>query len=75
MNARKGHLVLLVTLLLVVACNADGELRKNFYKKSCPQAEKLVRDITWSKSQADPSLGAKLLRLHFHDCFVQLANS
>lgn len=73
MNAGKGHLVLSLTLLLVLACNADddGGLRKNFYKKSCPQAEKLVRDITWSKAQADPTLGAKLLRVHYHDCFVR----
>ncbi|KAF8016958.1 hypothetical protein BT93_H2223 [Corymbia citriodora subsp. variegata] len=71
MTARKVHLVLSLTLLMVVACNADCELRKNFYKKSCPQAEKLVRDITWSKAQADPTLGAKLLRVHYHDCFVQ----
>ncbi|KAL3727467.1 hypothetical protein ACJRO7_032229 [Eucalyptus globulus] len=71
MTARKVHLVLSLSLLLVVACNADGKLRKNFYKKSCPQAEKLVRDITWSKAQSDPTLGAKLLRMHYHDCFVQ----
>ncbi|XP_059628241.1 peroxidase 24-like [Cornus florida] len=50
--------------------NGDG-LRKNFYWNRCPQAEKLVRDITWSKVQNDPTLGAKLLRMHFHDCFVR----
>ncbi|KAE9455280.1 hypothetical protein C3L33_12820, partial [Rhododendron williamsianum] len=55
---------------LIRECEANG-LRKNFYEKSCPQAEQLVRNLTWSKAQKNPSLGAKLLRMHFHDCFVR----
>ncbi|PKI32440.1 hypothetical protein CRG98_047169 [Punica granatum] len=64
---------LLYALVLGVALRTSnaGDLRKNFYKKSCPQAEQLVRDITWSKARTNPALGAKLLRMHFHDCFVK----
>ncbi|CAN4099633.1 unnamed protein product [Withania somnifera] len=43
----------------------------NYYHKSCPSVETIVREITWSKVAADPTLAAKLLRLHYHDCFVR----
>ncbi|XP_060959666.1 peroxidase 24-like [Cannabis sativa] len=46
-------------------------LRMNFYGKSCKTLEKTVRDITWAKVSADPTMAAKLLRLHYHDCFVR----
>ncbi|TXG71816.1 hypothetical protein EZV62_000395 [Acer yangbiense] len=47
-----------------------GELRMNFYKKSCPVAEGIVKKITWSRIASNPGLSAKLLRMHYHDCFV-----
>ncbi|KAH7844640.1 hypothetical protein Vadar_030149 [Vaccinium darrowii] len=71
-SAREMFCIVLVCLVMfgvMRECNANG-LRKNFYGKSCPQAEQLVRNITWSKAKKNPSLGAKLLRMHFHDCFV-----
>ncbi|TMW95608.1 hypothetical protein EJD97_008603 [Solanum chilense] len=46
--------------------------RKNYYQSThCPNVEQLIRDITWSKVAQDPTLGAKLLRIHYHDCFVK----
>ncbi|XP_055815180.1 peroxidase 24-like [Solanum dulcamara] len=73
----RTHLALscLVFLCLVlggVAGGAGKVPRKNFYKRtSCPNAEQLIRDITWSKARNDATLGAKLLRVHYHDCFVR----
>ncbi|KAJ6287939.1 hypothetical protein OIU77_001116 [Salix suchowensis] len=51
-------------------CQA-GDLRKNFYRTSCPSAEGIVKKITERLVARDPSLPADLLRLHFHDCFVR----
>ncbi|KAL3508027.1 hypothetical protein ACH5RR_033409 [Cinchona calisaya] len=51
-------------------CNA-GELRMNYYRRRCRGVEQIVRDITWRNVSANPSLAAKLLRLHYHDCFVR----
>lgn len=67
------HILLVCLVVLMGVANVFGadKLKKNFYKQSCPQAEKLVRDITWSKAQSDATLGAKLLRVHYHDCFVR----
>ncbi|KAI4303214.1 hypothetical protein MLD38_038871 [Melastoma candidum] len=45
--------------------------RRGFYSASCPSVEDVSRSITWSRVSANPALAAKLLRLHFHDCFVR----
>ncbi|GFP81888.1 peroxidase 24 [Phtheirospermum japonicum] len=54
------------------AHNIRPGLRTDFYRTTrCPQAEQLVRQVTWENARDDPTLGAKLLRVHYHDCFVK----
>lgn len=48
----------------------DG-LSSNFYLSSCPQLESIVRENTVALLNADITQAAGLLRLQFHDCFVQ----
>ncbi|TVU37526.1 hypothetical protein EJB05_10844, partial [Eragrostis curvula] len=64
-------LLLLHVLLLLAASNGAAGLQVGFYRQSCPNAESIVRGVTWAAASRDPSLAAKLLRLFFHDCFPQ----
>ncbi|XP_065859395.1 peroxidase 24-like [Euphorbia lathyris] len=65
-----GLLLIMVTVILVLGvCNA--KLSGGFYKESCPDAKRIARKITWARAATNPDLGAKLLRMHFHDCFVR----
>lgn len=71
----KASFLLLLSSLVVFGaigvCHGGG-LKKNFYRVRCPNAEKIVRNITWTLTAADPGLAADLLRLHYHDCFVRV---
>ncbi|KAG5554911.1 hypothetical protein RHGRI_012461 [Rhododendron griersonianum] len=62
--------VIVVVLGIVGVCHGDG-LCKNFYEKSCPLAEQIVQNITWTNVASSPFLPAQLLRLAFHDCIVR----
>ncbi|RWW15264.1 hypothetical protein GW17_00020909 [Ensete ventricosum] len=43
-----------------------------FYKSTCPNLESIVRSYLKQLFQSDISVASGLLRLHFHDCFVQV---
>ncbi|GJN39856.1 hypothetical protein PR202_gb29004 [Eleusine coracana subsp. coracana] len=43
----------------------------DYYGMSCPCTEWIVRGVVSDALRKDPALAAGLLRLHFHDCFVQ----
>ncbi|XP_038891722.1 peroxidase 5-like [Benincasa hispida] len=50
--------------------NKGRHLHARFYRYSCPQAEKLANDVSRAAFDQDPTLAAALIRLFFHDCFV-----
>ncbi|KAG6428094.1 hypothetical protein SASPL_112345 [Salvia splendens] len=74
-------ITLLLLAFLVAAAGAKKSkapikpvgLIPNYYKVTgtCKQAEQLVRQVVREKVRNDPTLGAKLLRVHYHDCFVK----
>lgn len=68
-------LIVLATLAtFMIPSNAkvtpNAELTPNFYKKVCPQALPIIRTIVHRAIIHERRIGASLLRLHFHDCFV-----
>lgn len=55
------------------AGNGGRNLHAGFYRNSCPQAEIIAADVAENALGRDPSLAASLLRLFFHDCFVNVS--
>ncbi|KAL2345361.1 hypothetical protein Fmac_006646 [Flemingia macrophylla] len=58
-------------LFCILEVCKGGNLRKKFYSKTCPEAEDIVRTKIQTHVSARPNLPAKLIRMHFHDCFVR----
>uniref|UniRef100_J3LP28 Peroxidase n=1 Tax=Oryza brachyantha TaxID=4533 RepID=J3LP28_ORYBR len=63
-------LAVAVTCALVLASACHG-LELGYYKKSCPRVEAIVRDQVKKFVYKDAGVGAGLIRLVFHDCFVE----
>ncbi|KAK6792956.1 hypothetical protein RDI58_012037 [Solanum bulbocastanum] len=55
----------------VSSSNNYGGLFPELYQFSCPQANEIVMSVLEEAIAKDPRMAASLLRLHFHDCFVQ----
>ncbi|CAL5038900.1 unnamed protein product [Urochloa decumbens] len=60
---------LLAVSLLSFAAHA--QLSTTFYASSCPNLQSIVRSAMTQAVNNEPRMGASLLRLFFHDCFVQ----
>ncbi|KAK8485523.1 hypothetical protein V6N13_099968 [Hibiscus sabdariffa] len=63
---------LCLTLLLLVGVlgSSNAQLSTNFYSKSCPNLFSTVKSTVRSAVNKEARMGASLLRLFFHDCFV-----
>ena len=64
---------LAVGLLVVAALSsaATAQLSSTFYATSCPNALSTIKSGVNAAVAQEARMGASLLRLHFHDCFVQ----
>ncbi|CAN1353158.1 Peroxidase 5 [Linum perenne] len=65
-------LLMIMAAAVTVAATADSDhrLRVGFYKNTCPVAESIVRKAVNKALSRDSNVGAGLIRMHFHDCFV-----
>ncbi|KAF6999379.1 hypothetical protein CFC21_015417 [Triticum aestivum] len=60
-----------LVVLVALATAASAQLSPTFYDSSCPGALAAIKSAVTAAVSSDPRMGASLLRLHFHDCFVQ----
>jgi len=59
-------------VLLALATTAFSQLSPNFYDNSCPHALSTIQSVVRTAIYKERRIGASLLRLHFHDCFVKV---
>ncbi|KAL4589769.1 hypothetical protein LXL04_002679 [Taraxacum kok-saghyz] len=64
-------LLSIVSLSLILIPVTKSQLQSGFYSSTCPKAEATVRSTVETHFKKDPTVAAALLRLHFHDCFVE----
>lgn len=65
--------ILLATTLMAAGPTA-AQLSPTFYDATCPTVSTIVKDALAQALQTDARAGAKLIRFHFHDCFVNVSN-
>jgi len=73
MAASASFLIIRCFCLVValLASGASAQLSSTFYDTSCPNALSTIRSAVNAAVAQENRMGASLLRLHFHDCFVQ----
>ncbi|XP_028808610.1 peroxidase A2-like [Neltuma alba] len=68
------HPLLLASIFIALTfyypTSSNAQLTSTFYSTSCPNASSIVTNAVQQALQSDPRIGASLIRLHFHDCFV-----
>ncbi|KAF4378978.1 hypothetical protein F8388_022065 [Cannabis sativa] len=78
MGSKRGIILYVVGLVLTIilayeTTSSSAQLSTNFYDYSCPAALPAIKKVVEAAVMKERRMGASLLRLHFHDCFVQLA--
>ncbi|KAL6854415.1 hypothetical protein ACP4OV_019318 [Aristida adscensionis] len=66
------RLALVCSVIALCLCiqGTRCQLTDDFYDKTCPQVYPVVQQHVFAAMRAEMRMGASLLRLHFHDCFV-----
>ncbi|ESQ53330.1 hypothetical protein EUTSA_v10025717mg [Eutrema salsugineum] len=70
MDANKMNRLLLLLSLFLILNISSAQLRRNFYAGICPDVEQIVKKAVEQKVQQASITVPAILRLYFHDCFV-----
>ncbi|KAA3463084.1 peroxidase 3-like [Gossypium australe] len=71
MKMRQAFILVCMVVFGVVGTCHGGSLKEGFYNNTCPNAEAIIKNATEKRVASDPTLPARFLRMHFHDCFVR----
>ncbi|XP_031504427.1 cationic peroxidase 1-like [Nymphaea colorata] len=70
-SLRRCMALVVLVAVAAAATSASAQLSTTFYDTVCPTALSTIKAAVVSAVQTEARMGASLLRLHFHDCFVQ----
>ncbi|GMH15432.1 hypothetical protein Nepgr_017273 [Nepenthes gracilis] len=73
MACREFYYLLPVLVLITVSLSLQihgSKLSPDYYSRTCPKALSIVKEGVIAAIKNETRMGASLLRLHFHDCFV-----
>ncbi|KAJ6950780.1 peroxidase activity protein [Populus alba x Populus x berolinensis] len=72
MVSRLSLACVVFSLFLISSClPCQAQLSSNFYDSTCPNALTTIRTAIRRAVSSERRMAASLIRLHFHDCFVQ----
>jgi len=63
-----------LSIISLLACSTNAQLVNNFYGRTCPNLETIVRREMTKAINNEARIGASILRLFFHDCFVNVSH-
>lgn len=64
--------VVIALVLALLFGGSNAQLSATFYSTTCPNVSSIVRGVVQNALRSDARIGASLIRLHFHDCFVDV---
>ncbi|XP_076912843.1 cationic peroxidase 1-like [Bidens hawaiensis] len=70
MNKISCFSLLVSFIFSIVAAHSDSGLSSSYYDRVCPEALPTIKRVVEDALAQERRMGASLLRLHFHDCFV-----
>jgi peroxidase len=71
-SSSASGVALLLLLVLMAAGTSSAQLSTSFYSSSCPGVYDAVKSVIQSAIVTEQRMGASIVRLFFHDCFVQV---
>ncbi|KAK6157548.1 hypothetical protein DH2020_011796 [Rehmannia glutinosa] len=69
-SLRYSFVTLSIVTLLVISSCGNAQLSPTFYASTCPNVQLIVRNAVREAINQELRIGASILRLFFHDCFV-----
>ncbi|KAJ0695994.1 putative peroxidase [Helianthus annuus] len=61
-------------ILSIATASSNSGLSSSYYDRVCPEALPTIKRVVEVALAQERRMGASLLRLHFHDCFVNVSN-
>ena len=74
MNIISSKALFVFLIFTVATASSDSDLSTKYYDRVCPQALPTIKRVVEDAVAQERRMGASLLRLHFHDCFVNVSN-